>query len=188
VPAQYKTELLTIEIEPAREALCGLTTPKDLKLARGEQVADSIGGVRIEAKCVTIPVQKEIAPATIKKIQVPALTKTVPVRKLKTPARVEEVAIAAIEKEIPVENCVAEECVKYRPVPAEYQCLRRLQLVEPATTERVEVPAKVQTFKRNKLVNPAQMVWRQISISKCKTVADACAKYGTLPATGARKN
>lgn len=185
VPAQYKTEMMTIQVEPERDSMCGMNTPKDLRVQCGEGVAGSIGATHTPARCITIPVQKEISPATTKKIKVPAIKKTIMVRKLKKPASVQEVKIPEVVKEIPVETCVGEECIKYVDVPAEYKCVRRLEMKEPAKTERVEIPAKYQTFKKNEICEPVKMVWRQYSIGKCKRVADTCARYGCLPGSGA---
>lgn len=185
VPAQYATEMMTIQIEPERDIMCAMNTPKELKVDCGESVAGSIGAAHAPARCITIPIQKEIAPATTKKIMVPAIKKTVMIRKLVKPASIQETKIPEIVKEIPVETCIGEECIKYRDVPAEYKCIRRMELKEAAKTERVEVPAKFQNFKRNEVVEPAKLVWRQYSITKCKIVADVCARYGCLPGSGA---
>ncbi|MDR0868167.1 MAG: hypothetical protein LBP75_06775 [Planctomycetota bacterium] len=184
VPAQYKTEILTIEVEPERDVLCGMQTPNDLELNSGEKVAGSIGMTHKPARCVTIPVQKVVVPESTRKIKVPAITKTVMVRKLKKPASVQEIKVPAVEQEIPVENCVGEECIKFKEIPAEYKQLRRLILKSPAGTERVEVPAQFRTFNRNQIVEPMKMLWRQYSIRKCKAVADSVARYGCLPASG----
>ena len=185
VPAEYRTEMLTIQVEPERASMCGICTPKGLNVNCGESVAGSIGATHTPARCITIPVQKEVSPATTKKVKVPAIKKTIMVRKLKKPATVQEVKIPEIVREIPVETCVGEECIKYQDVPAEYKTIRRMVMKEPARTERVEIPAKYQTFNRNEICEPVKMVWRQYSISKCKAVADVCSRYGCFPGSGA---
>lgn len=185
IPAVYKTVMKTIEVEPAREALCEVATPTNVKLNSGESVSGSIGAISKPARCITIAVQELCKPAQTKKVDVPAITKTICVKKLKTPASVKEVVVPAVKKKIWVETCVGEECIKYREVPAEYKPIRRMVMKEKGSKERVEVPAKFQTVRRNILVSPSKMLWRQYSIGKCKAVADICSKYGSLPGSGA---
>lgn len=185
IPAQYKTVMKTIEVEPERDMLCGMATPTDVKLNCGETVAGSIGALHKPARCITVAIQEEVCPATTKKISVPAITKVVPVQKLKTPATTREVMVPEVKTKMWVETCVGEECIKYHDVPAEFKCIRRMVVKEPARTEKVDVPAKFQTVKKSVLVTPITMVWRQYSISKCKAVSDVCSRYGSLPGSGA---
>ena len=185
IPAEYKTVMRKMEVEPERDEMCEVATPTDVKVNCGESVAGSIGAIHKPARYECIAVQELVKAATTKKIEVPAIKKKVKVRKLKTPAYTKEVKVPAIKKKMWVETCVAEECIRYRTVPAEYKTIRRLVLKDPARKEKIKVPAKYQTVVKKVLVSPTKMLWRQYSIGKCKAVADVCAKYGSLPGSGA---
>ena len=185
VPAEYKTVMKKIEIEPERDELCEVATPTDVEINQGEQVAGSIGAIHKPARYACVAIQELVKPATTKKITVPAIKKKVMLKKLKTPAYTKEVVVPAIKKKMWVETCVAEECIRYRTVPAEFKCIRRMVLKEEARKEKIEVPAKFQEVTKKVLVTPTSMIWRQYSIGKCKAVADVCSKYGSLPGSGA---
>lgn len=185
VPAEYKTVMKKMEIEPERDELCEVATPTDVEINQGEQVAGSIGAIHKPARYACIAIQELVKPATTKKVTVPAIKKKVMLKKLKTPAYTKEVVVPAIKKKMWVETCVAEECIRYRTVPAEFKCIRRMVLKEEARKEKIEVPAKFQEVTKKVLVTPTSMIWRQYSIGKCKAVADVCSKYGSLPGSGA---
>lgn len=185
IPAQYKTVMRTIEVEPERDVMCGVAAPADVKLNCGESVAGSIGAVQKPARCITLAMQEEVSPATTKKVSLPAITKPITKQVLKSPATTREVTVPAVTEKVWVETCIAEECIKYRDVPAEYKTIRRMVEKEPAKSERVEVAEKFQTLRKNVLVSPMSLVWRQYSIGKCKAVSDICARYGSLPGSGA---
>ena len=162
IPAVFKTDTTTVELEPEREV-------EEIIPAVYEEVVER---VKIREAYRTWkkgegPIQRydEATGEIMCLVEIPAEYNEVTKRVVKAPPRTITKVIPAQMRTLDVRVMVEPPKTKTVVIPAKFEEVEVRKLVEPAKIERIEIPARYETVYETVKASAGKMEWRPILCS-----------------------